>query len=82
MLTRVLLSVALLGCFSSAASALDCGDGKIRGVNLGGWLLLEPWITPGFFEQFNVGENDGLVVDEWTIAQYVDPALAMQKKEE
>jgi hypothetical protein len=25
-------------------------------VNLGGWLLLEPWITPGIFEEVNVGE--------------------------
>ena len=23
----------------------------VRGVNLGGWLVLEPWITPRFFEQ-------------------------------
>ncbi|KAK5165751.1 uncharacterized protein LTR77_008674 [Saxophila tyrrhenica] len=23
---------------------------KIRGVNLGGWLVLEPWITPSIFE--------------------------------
>ena len=28
-----------------------CGDGIVRGVNLGGWLVLEPWITPRFFEE-------------------------------
>jgi len=32
---------------------------------MGGWLLLEPWITPGLFEQFS-GNN---VVDEWTFCQ-------------
>lgn len=25
---------------------------QIRGVNLGGWLVLEPWITPSLFYQF------------------------------
>lgn len=26
------------------------GQEKVRGVNLGGWLVLEPWITPSIFE--------------------------------
>ena len=34
-----------------------CNDGKIRGVNAGGWLLLEPWVTPKFFESLDA--NDG-----------------------
>jgi glucan 1,3-beta-glucosidase len=25
---------------------------QVRGVNLGGWLVLEPWITPSLFYQF------------------------------
>ena len=28
-----------------------CGDNKIRGVNLGGWLVLERWMTPSVFAQ-------------------------------
>ena len=28
----------------------DFGNEKVRGVNLGGWLVLEPWITPSIFE--------------------------------
>lgn len=28
------------------------GTEPIRGVSLGGWLVLEPWITPSLFEQF------------------------------
>ena len=43
-----LLGLLLL---SPLSSSLDCQDGKIRGVNAGGWLLLEPWITPKFFEK-------------------------------
>ena len=34
---------------------LGCGDGMVRGVNLGGWFVLEPWITPVFFEEVNDG---------------------------
>jgi glucan 1,3-beta-glucosidase len=56
-----------------AALARDCGDGKIRGVNAGGWLLLEPWITPKFFEKVNVGENLDKIVDEYTYAELVAP---------
>ena len=34
---------------------IGCGDDVVRGVNLGGWLVLEAWITPRFFEQVNYG---------------------------
>lgn len=33
-------------------------NNQIRGVNLGGWMVLEPWITPSLFMQFlGGGEN-------------------------
>ena len=35
-----------------------CNDGKIRGVNTGGWLLLEPWITPRFFESLDATDGN------------------------
>lgn len=44
--------------------SFDFGGEKLRGVNLGGWLLLEPWITPSVFE--NAGEA---AVDEWTLSE-------------
>ena len=28
----------------------DFDSDKVRGVNLGGWFVLEPWITPSIFE--------------------------------
>jgi glucan 1,3-beta-glucosidase len=31
-------------------TAHDSSGGKLRGVNLGGWLVLEKWITPSLFE--------------------------------
>lgn len=34
-----------------------------RGVNLGGWLSLEPFITPSLFDY----DRDAGVIDEWTL---------------
>ena len=34
----------------------------MRGVNLGGWLVLEKWMTPGLFAGINA-------VDEYTFMQ-------------
>ncbi|CAG8556688.1 13269_t:CDS:2 [Ambispora gerdemannii] len=49
--------------------AFPYGKEKIRGVNLGGWLVLEPWIKPSLFDQFlNSSEP---AVDEWTFTQYL-----------
>jgi glucan 1,3-beta-glucosidase len=74
MLRKALLSVlaAFLAVSSAAPSAetrralsFDYDKNKVRGVNLGGWLLLEPWITPSFFERV----NDDSVVDEYTLCR-------------
>lgn len=35
------------------------GSEKIRGVNLGGWFVLEPWITPSVFEACSEDVIDG-----------------------
>jgi glucan 1,3-beta-glucosidase len=40
------------------------GSRPIRGVNIGGWLSLEPFITPSLFSSFS--SVDG-VIDEWTL---------------
>ncbi|KAI0250270.1 glycoside hydrolase [Lactifluus subvellereus] len=45
----------------------------IRGVNLGGWFVLEPWITPSMFSNTN---NDA-IVDEYTFGQLQDPNTAL-----
>ncbi|KAI0020381.1 glucan 1,3-beta-glucosidase precursor [Xylariomycetidae sp. FL0641] len=47
------------------------GTEKIRGVNVGGWLVLEPWITPSIFE----AQPDD-VVDEYTLTQKLGPDQA------
>ena len=46
--------------------AFDYNNDKVRGVNLGGWFVLEPWITPSIFSEWADGTS---VVDEYTYCQ-------------
>ena len=48
------------------------GSDLVKGVNIGGWLVLEPWITPSIFQQFG-----GSVVDEYTLCQQAGNAEAI-----
>ncbi|KAE8151867.1 glycoside hydrolase superfamily [Aspergillus avenaceus] len=48
----------------SRSDSFNYGGDKVRGVNLGGWLVLEPWITPSIFDE----AGDG-AVDEWTLTK-------------
>ncbi len=47
-------------------------NGKVvRGVNLGGWFVIEVWMMPSLLSQQQL---DAGAIDEWTIAQaYYDP---------
>ncbi|KAL9116132.1 MAG: hypothetical protein Q9227_000501 [Pyrenula ochraceoflavens] len=46
--------------------SFDFGQQKVRGVNIGGWLVLEPWITTSIFQQ----QDQSLgIVDEYTLCQ-------------
>lgn len=49
------------------------GDTPVRGINVGGWLNLEPFITPSMFTRFSRVEN---VVDEWTLSDQLGPGKA------
>ncbi|KAH9932038.1 exo-beta-1,3-glucanase [Epithele typhae] len=74
--TSLLTSASLLvGLFAPAALAdsainpsFPYGSSKIRGVNVGGWLVLEPWITPSLFD----ATNNKAIIDEWTFTQLQD----------
>lgn len=46
------------------ASTFDYETETVRGVCLGGWLVLEPWLSPGLFD----AAPDG-AVDEWTYTE-------------
>lgn len=51
----------------------EYGKMAIRGVNIGGWFSIEPWITPSLFAQWRT--SDG-VVDEYTLCQKLGPINA------
>ncbi|OMP86569.1 putative glucan 1,3-beta-glucosidase D [Diplodia seriata] len=55
------------------------GEMPIRGVNVGGWFNLEPWITPSFFESYNT--RDG-VIDEWTLTTSMGSTKAKSNLEQ
>ncbi|GAA5824284.1 hypothetical protein JCM10212_001342 [Sporobolomyces blumeae] len=46
----------------------DWEKDRIHGVNLGGWLTLEPFITPSMFEPFLNSTSPSPAVDEWTLS--------------
>ncbi|OAA65208.1 beta-glucanase [Niveomyces insectorum RCEF 264] len=46
------------------------GTAPARGVNLGGWLSLEPFITPSLFSGYDAGLG---IVDEWTLCAHLGP---------
>ncbi|OSS47124.1 hypothetical protein B5807_10090 [Epicoccum nigrum] len=57
----------------SLQDTFEYGKMPIRGVNVGGWLNLEPFITPSYFQQF--GSRDG-IVDEYTLMNKLGPSQA------
>ncbi|PPQ67919.1 hypothetical protein CVT25_000331 [Psilocybe cyanescens] len=65
-------SLSALPATTAATWGFPYGSQKVRGVNLGGWLVLEPWITPSLFD--NTG--DSRIIDEWTFGQFQDEATA------
>lgn len=54
------------------------GTMPIRGVNLGGWLSLEPFITPSIFNTYK--SNQG-IVDEYTLCQLLGPSQSAKMLE-
>ena len=54
------------------------GEMPIRGVNLGGWLSIEPFITPSMFRSYK--PNQG-IVDEYTLCAELGPSRAAKMLE-
>ncbi|WWC91478.1 uncharacterized protein L201_006424 [Kwoniella dendrophila CBS 6074] len=50
-----------------------------RGVNLGGWLVTEPFIVPGLYEQYQTSTPQA--VDEYTLSQAMGKDLAAKMEE-
>eukprot|EP00956_Cyclotella_meneghiniana_P043891 scaffold292801_cov83-Cyclotella_meneghiniana.AAC.1 len=48
-------------------------NNQIRGVNLGGWMVLEPWITPSLFYQFLDGNETSVAMDHYSFCEVLGP---------
>lgn len=44
-----------------------------RGVNIGGWLSIEPFITPSLFSSYDTRLG---IIDEWTLCEHLGPTPA------
>lgn len=56
-------------------AAFDYEHDLIKGVNLGGWFVLEPYITPSLFEAF----TDAIPVDEYHYTQALGKEEALKR---
>jgi aryl-phospho-beta-D-glucosidase BglC (GH1 family) len=54
------------------APSFDYSGQKVRGVNTGGWFVLEPWITPSIFE-------GNAAKDEWTFTEILGKDAAKSR---
>lgn len=54
------------------------GTMPIRGVNLGGWLSIEPFITPSLFDRYKPQQG---IVDEYTLCAELGPSKAAKSLE-
>lgn len=63
---------------ATSAAASSTADAKIRGVNLGGWLVLERWIKPSMMKD---GFEDLAVKpkDQWTFTKYLGKEEAKER---
>ena len=60
------------------SSSYKINGNKINGVNLGGWMLLEPWITPTMFYS-SLGLKNKFPIDMYTFCDYYEPNEANNK---
>jgi aryl-phospho-beta-D-glucosidase BglC (GH1 family) len=65
-LCKTALACSILVSVASSAS--------IVGTNIGGWQVLEPWITPSLFYRF-LGKTatEGVGMDSWTMCEALGP---------
>ncbi|PBP22472.1 putative Glucan 1,3-beta-glucosidase [Diplocarpon rosae] len=77
-LVAAIVSLSASKPLGSRALAFDYDSQKVRGVNLGGWFVLEPWITPSIFSDW---ANGGGVVDEYTYTATLGKSEASRRLE-
>lgn len=51
-------------------------NNQVRGVNLGSWMVLEPWITPSMFYQFLGSTEKEMAMDHYYFCEKLGPEEA------
>ena len=77
----LLFAVLITLSVSATARGLLKDGEKIRGVNLGGWLMLEPWIRPSLFDQFLNSSLQDTAIDETSFNQVLGVVEATRQLE-
>merc|ERR1719469_1350867 len=71
-------SLATAGVLATniTASKPDKGNVAMRGTNIGGWQVLEPWITPSMFYRFlGKTHTEGVGMDQYTFCEALGPEV-------
>jgi glucan 1,3-beta-glucosidase len=64
----------------ATSGKFDYRTQKINGINLGGWLVTEPFISPSLYEQASVGGNEaGTPVDEYSLCRSLGQTVAYER---
>lgn len=64
----------MISCIVKITLCLSMVAAKaITGANLGGWLVLEPWITPSLFYRFLGKTQNETAMDSYTFCETLGP---------
>jgi glucan 1,3-beta-glucosidase len=64
----------LSSVLAALASNIEADSKAMVGTNLGGWLVLEPWITPTlFYRSLNKTKSEGVPHDSYTMCETYGP---------
>ncbi|TID13154.1 hypothetical protein CANINC_005010 [Pichia inconspicua] len=65
---------------SDIQSSFNYNREKIVGVNLGGWLVTEPFISPSLYEEASSdGTEEGTPIDEYNYCKQLGPVVAFER---
>ena len=66
--------------FSKLSLAVSTvSSAAVVGTNIGGWMVLEPWISPSLFYQFlNNSVSEGVGMDSYTFCEALGPEAGNQ----
>ena len=57
----------------AATAAIVDAKRSMTGTNAGGWMVLEPWITPSLFYRFLDKKEGNVGMDSWTFCESLGP---------